>query len=77
VFKMCADKMASREGTKEGEFACHDRSSYDTGKLLCVLTRLQRMSAFDSQHLQYSLLRGKDGATTNSTNLYARHCNGD
>lgn len=48
VYKMRADKVASSEGAEEGELACHDGSGDDTSKLLRILTRLRRMSAFDA-----------------------------
>jgi hypothetical protein len=38
VDKVRTDEVASGKGAKEGKLACHDGSSYDASKLLCILT---------------------------------------
>jgi len=48
VDKVRADEVASSEGAEEGEFACHDSGSDDTSKLLCILTWLCWVRAFDT-----------------------------
>jgi hypothetical protein len=48
VDKVRADEVASGEGTEEGELACHDGGSNNASELLCILTRLCRMRAFNT-----------------------------
>jgi hypothetical protein len=57
VDKVCANEVASGKSTEKGELTCHDGGGYDTSELLCILTRLCRVRALYTQHLQYGLLR--------------------
>jgi hypothetical protein len=45
VDKVRPNEVASSKGAKEGKLTCHDGSSYDASKLLCILTWHSRMRA--------------------------------
>jgi hypothetical protein len=45
VDKVRPNEVASSKGAKEGKLTCHNGSSYDASKLLCILTWHSRMRA--------------------------------
>jgi hypothetical protein len=76
VDQVSADEMSSGKSTDERQLSGHDRSSDDPSELLSVLSRVGRMSAFDSQHLEHSLLRSEHSAATHGSDFDARHGHG-
>jgi len=73
VDKVSADEVPGSKSTDERKLPSHDRSGDDASKLLSVLSRVGRMSTFDSQHLEHSLLRTQHSAATHGPHFDTRH----
>ena len=74
--QVSADEMPSGKSTHERQLSGHDRSRDDPSELLSVLSRVGRMSTFDSQHLEHRLLRREHSAAAHGSDFDARHGHG-
>ena len=74
--QVSADEMPSGKSTDERQLSGHYRCRDDPSELLSVLSRVGRMSTFDSQHLEHCLLRSEHSAAAHSSDFDTRHGHG-
>ena len=70
-------QMSRGQRRTQREFASKYTCSYNSRKLSSIVARVGGMRATDTEQIEHCCLRLEDGATTNSTDLDARHGHGD
>ena len=76
VGKMSSHEVTSSEGGDEGEFACHNRGSDDSSKLLSVASRAVLRGTSNAEHREASRLTVESCTTAHSSNFDAGHGHG-
>ena len=73
---MRTDEMSRRQRTDQRQFTRHTRRCDNARELLCVMSGVGRVCAFDAEHLEDGALGCEDGPTADGADFDAGHGDG-